>query len=277
MCIRDRAQCSAVPAPGTPTATDNCDPTVSISLNTSSTQTSNGSCTDNSYTITRTWTATDNCSNTTTASQTITVVDNTAPVFTYVPANTTAQCSAVPAPGTPTATDNCDPTVSISLNTSSTQTSNGSCTDNSYTITRTWTATDNCSNTTTASQTITVVDNTAPVFTYVPANTTAQCSAVPAPGTPTATDNCDPTVSISLSTSSTQPSNGSCTDNSYTITRTWTATDNCSNTTTASQTITVVDNTAPVLSYVPANTIQQCSAGRAPGTLTATDNCDPTV
>src|SRR5678810_126495 len=131
MCIRDRAQCSAVPAPGTPTATDNCDPTVSISLSTSSTQTSNGGCTDNSYTITRTWTATDNCSNTTTASQTITVVDNTAPVFTFVPANTTVQCNAVPSAGSPTATDNCDATVSISYN--GQDVTPGSCTD-SYTV-----------------------------------------------------------------------------------------------------------------------------------------------
>src|SRR4029078_12364021 len=194
---------------------------------------------------------------TTTASQTITVVDNTTPVFTFVPANTTVQCNAVPSAGSPTATDNCDATVTMSYD--GQDVTAGSCTD-SYTITRKWTATDNCSNTTTASQTITVVDNTAPGFTFVPANTTVQCSAVPAAGTPTATDNCDNDVTITLSESSTQTNNGSCSDNSYTITRKWTATDNCSNTTTASQTITVVDNTAPGFTFVPANTTVQCSA-----------------
>jgi hypothetical protein len=39
-----------------------------------------GSCV-NSYVLTRTWTATDECGNTTTHKQTITVVDTTKPVF----------------------------------------------------------------------------------------------------------------------------------------------------------------------------------------------------
>src|SRR4029078_9895913 len=205
---------------------------------------------------------------TTTASQTITVVDNTTPVFTFVPANTTVQCNAVPSAGSPTATDNCDATVTISYN--GQDVTPGSCTD-SYTITRKWKATDNCGNTSTASQTITVVDNTAPVFTFVPANTTVQCNAVPSAGSPTATDNCDATVSISYDGQDVTA--GSCTD-SYTITRKWTATDNCSNIATASQTITVVDNTAPVFTFVPANTTVQCNAVPSAGSPTATDNCD---
>ena len=45
-----------------------------------------------SYVMTRTWTATDDCGNASTATQTITIVDTTAPVLT-IPADYTAECS----------------------------------------------------------------------------------------------------------------------------------------------------------------------------------------
>ena len=45
------------------------------------------------YTITRTFTVTDDAGNFTVASQTITVIDTTAPEFTYVPADATYECS----------------------------------------------------------------------------------------------------------------------------------------------------------------------------------------
>src|SRR5262249_62043005 len=88
----------------------NCDATPTVTyLGQTSTQTSNGTCSDQNYTITRTWQAVDNCGNTSTKSQTISVSDNTAPVLT-VPANATAECSALPPAATAahaTATDNC--------------------------------------------------------------------------------------------------------------------------------------------------------------------------
>ena len=51
-----------------------------------------GDCAGN-YTIERTFTATDDCGNSTSATQTITVEDTTAPEFTSVPADYTAECS----------------------------------------------------------------------------------------------------------------------------------------------------------------------------------------
>src|SRR5206468_1845338 len=55
--------------------------------------------------VTRTWTATDHCGNSSTASQVIHVVDTTAPAITAPPEPTTIQCPANAACTTPTATD----------------------------------------------------------------------------------------------------------------------------------------------------------------------------
>ena len=113
---------SALPSAPTVTATDNCDASVSVTMNEVRT---NGSCTD-SYILTRTWTATDNCGNTSTASQVISVEDKTAPILTNVPANTAIRCGdALPAPVNPAATDNCDANVTITFNENRV---NGSCT-----------------------------------------------------------------------------------------------------------------------------------------------------
>ncbi|MGZ5528506.1 MAG: beta strand repeat-containing protein, partial [Limisphaerales bacterium] len=228
-------QCNAVPSAATPTATDNCDSGPSISFNESSAA---GSCPGN-YTITRTWTATDACGNSSSATQTITVIDTTAPVLAGVPAAATAQCDNVPAPASPTATDTCDNNPSISYNQTSAA---GSCAG-SYVLTRTWTATDACGNHSSASQTITVIDTAAPTLAGIPADATVQCDAVPAAASPTATDTCDTNAAISFNETRAA---GSCA-NSYVLTRTWTATDACGNSSSASQTITVIDTTAPVI------------------------------
>src|SRR6185503_385902 len=269
-------ECSAVPAPASPTATDNCDATPTITFSQTSTQTSTGACSDQNYTITRVWTATDNCGNSSSCTQVITVHDTTAPVLAGCPADTTVECSAVPAPASPTATDNCDATPTITFSQTSTQTSTGACSDQNYTITRVWTATDNCGNSSSCTQVITVHDTTAPVLAGCPADATVECNAVPAPASPTATDNCDATPTITFSQTSTQTSTGACSDQNYTITRVWTATDNCGNSSSCTQVITVHDTTAPVLAGCPADTTVECSAVPAPASPTATDNCDAT-
>ena len=85
-----------------------------------------------------------------------------------------------------------------------------------YTIVRTFTATDACGNSTSASQTITVEDTTAPELS-IPADYTAECSDALILDDATATDNCGE-VTIEVSSEETA---GDC-DGSYTVTRTFT-------------------------------------------------------
>jgi uncharacterized repeat protein (TIGR01451 family) len=114
-------------------------------------------CKQQDYLISRTWVAEDGCRNTISATQVIKVQDTKAPVLT-IPANITLECGAIPLIPTVTAVDNCDPTPTISFDGEvTTQTTNGNCTDRNYTLTRTWTAIDNCGNDTTLSQIITIV------------------------------------------------------------------------------------------------------------------------
>ncbi len=259
-------QCNAVPPVGNPAATDKCDSQVLIAYNGETR--SQGACPD-TYVLTRKWTAVDNCNNTKTATQKITVRDTQRPNFTAVPAHVTVACNSVPNAGTPVATDNCDASVTITYLGQTIKT--GACPD-SYAITRSWRATDNCGNSTTTSQLITVRDTQKPVFTSIPQNLTLQCSAsLPAVGAPVATDNCDAMVAITYLGQNT--ANANC-QNSYQLLRTWRATDNCGNSSIVTQTITMQDTQAPVFTSVPDNITIQCSQLVPPiGSPTATDAC----
>ena len=256
-------ECDAVPAAAEVSATDNCsDPAVQLDENTES-----GQCVGE-FTVTRAWTATDDCGNQTPQTQVVTVVDTTAPELAGVPANATVECSAIPDPAPVTATDNCsEPTVEFNEEIAA---GPG---DGKGMITRTWTATDSCGNQTTGTQLLTVIDTTAPELHGVPADVTVECDAIPEPPVVTATDNCaTPPVEYNETIES-----GGC-NGQLTITRTWTATDDCGNSITQSQTITVVDTTVPELAGGPENITVECDAVPVPAEVTATDNCsEPTV
>src|SRR5207247_1505299 len=142
--------------------------------------------------VTRTWTASDHCGHSTTASQVINVVDTTAPAISTLPGPTTIECPGTPSFATPTASDACDPTPTL---TSADATSAGTCPQNRV-VTRTWTASDHCGHSTTASQVINVVDTTAPTITALPGPTTIECPGTPSFATPTASDACDPTPTL---------------------------------------------------------------------------------
>ena len=265
-------QCPAeVPVAGMLTATDNCDPDITVSP---TDQQIAGSCANN-YTITRTWTFTDVCGNSSSVSQTITVDDTTPPSITC-PSPVSVECSADIPPADindVTATDNCPGVVTV---THVSDVPNGqSC---PLTIIRTYRATDACGNSATCTQTITVDDQTAPTPPSPPSDANVQCAEnVPTPQDLTASDNCDTDITVSPTD---QINSGSCPHN-FIITRTWTFTDACNNSASISQTITVNDDTPPTITCPP-NTTVQCEADIPPNDFAggnASDNCagSPTV
>ncbi len=253
---------------GSATADDNCDEDVEITY---SDATAAGDCPQDMV-ITRTWTATDDAGNTATCDQTITVDDTTPPVITCPP-DIAVECGDPTDPaalGEATATDNCG-AVTISFGDVTTP---GAC-PGQYTITRTWTAEDECGNITSCDQTITVDDSTDPVITCPP-DAVAECGDPVDPaalGEATATDACDAEVDITYDD---VMDPGTC-PGEYVISRTWTATDDCGNTATCVQTITVEDTTPPVLSECPESIEVECDAIPAPPEITATDACGEEV
>jgi len=208
------------------------------------------------------------------ASTTI-LIDGTAPVI-VCPGNVTIQCNESTDPsntGSATATDNLDDTPVVTW---SDAVDMSGCGGYTGTITRTWTAEDCAGNTTSCVQTITVVDTIDPVITC-PVSVIIECDESTDPlntGNATATDICDPAPVITY-IDSVAP--GACADEEV-ITRTWTATDACGNTDTCVQTVTVIDDTPPVITC-PDDTTIECDVVPDPGTTgsaTATDNCDAT-
>jgi len=219
------------------------------------------------YTISRLWTATDQCNNSSSCTQTITVRDTTPPVITC-PADVTLEYPAVTATnatGVATATD-----ASSSITITYVDSVTNGC-GVSEVITRRWTAADACGNSSSCTQTITVRDTTAPVITC-PGNLTLDCPATTttnATGVATATD-ASGSVSISYADTITPGCGGT-----YVITRRWTATDSCANSSSCTQTITVRDITPPVITC-PANVTLECPADtttNSTGVATATDTC----
>src|SRR6185503_14044095 len=139
------------------------------------------------FAIKRTWTATDDCGNTATCSQTISVQDMAAPSITCAP-NTTIDCPDMHVFPEPVASDLCG---GVSLSHSD-ENLPGNCASGGkikYAIKRTWTATDDCGNTATCSQTISVQDMAAPSITCAP-NTTIDCPDLHVFPEPVANDLC---------------------------------------------------------------------------------------
>ena len=195
--------------------------------------------------VTRTFTATDDAGNSTSATQTITVQDTTAPEFTFVPADYTVECSDEMPMDDATASDNCgEVTIEVSSETTA-----GDAAGN-YVIVRTFTATDDAGNSSSATQTITVQDTTAPEFTFVPADYTVECSDEMPMDDATASDNCgEVTIEVMSETTA-----GDAAGN-YTIVRTFTATDDAGNSTFASRPSRF---RTPEFTFVPDYTVE-CS------------------
>lgn len=210
-------------------------------------------------TTTITYTATDGAGHTATATQRVTVNDNTPPVI-FAPPDASYTCpEQVPALSAsqafgPDVNGDPDPTKPVFDNcgspmvTASQTTSGAGSAASPRIITRTYTALDTHGNSRSAVQVITVTDNTPPTIT-APPNITAYtgpgattCDTVVSNatlGTATATDNCAGVTVTRSPSGNTFPVG--------TTTVTWTATDWAGNTATATQTVTVIDNTVPVI------------------------------
>jgi hypothetical protein len=218
-------------------------------------------------THTVTWTATDSTGNESTAEQTITISDTTKPVLSIAPSivlEATAGTTTVDL-GQATATDLVDGSITPTAD------ATGPFGLGVHTVT--WQATDNAGNIATATQTVTIVDSTAPTI-VAPANITAEATGALTAvqlGTATATDLVDGNVTISADMASPFAVG--------THTITWTATDDLNNQTSATQIVTITDSGAPVFTALPDVSIEATGA-TTPITLngvTATDLIDGSV
>jgi gliding motility-associated-like protein len=238
-------------------ATDLCSPVISINTSTVSTQNPDPThCQHYSYHYTRTFTATDECGNTQTATQIISVIDNQPPVPGGV-LDTTALCSVLtpfPAP-VPLAMDLCGgmtpPPVPLD-----TIIIPGVCAGN-YTIQKVWQARDFCFNSVVFNQFIHVIDTVAPQLSNIPPGITVECDGIPIPPDTNGfngTDNCAAGVTVTLTESEIRnPDTTNCSHwNNYIVRREWTASDDCGNLRTYSQDIMVVDITPPAMVAPPA-------------------------
>ncbi len=232
-------------------------------------------------TINRIWTATDanNSNLSSSCTQVIVLVDNTNPTLIGMPSNiilsgSGASCNAIGTWTPPTSTDNCS---AVSL--SSTHSSGSSFAEGVTTVT--YTATDNCGNSVSASFTVTVECScsTPPVvqcngnyFGCVGANIDPSNT-----GTPSVTNN-DPlcTGAVSLTYTDTYIQQTSCV---VEIIRAWTAIDESTGlSTSCTQFIGLYDSQTPTITNVPVNLTGEgigkgCSAPITWTEPTVTDDC----
>jgi len=256
-CLKD------IPAPPSPTATDNCNGEVTPVYS----ETGSGSTCDS--TITRKWVFTDACGNSDSVTQIINIKDDIRPILHGTADDVNATCSKdIPAAGKITATDNCDETPTLHF----TQEVIDSTCVNKFKVVRKWWAEDACGNTSdTLTQLITVNDDVKPVITAdFDKTVNVQCvKDIPAVPKPTATDNCDGDVSPLYS----ETGSGTTCDSS--ITRKWIFSDACGNTDSVSQVINIKDDIKPILHGTADDANVTCSKDvSAVPDITATDNCD---
>lgn len=220
--------------------------------------------------IHRTWTAVDTCGNATTCIQLISFLDTEAPEMDCLDPVTINCSTGDTSPfftGTPSVISDCS-TVTLDYIDGDYE---GDC---PVSFIRTWVASDVCGNSSICEQVITVIDEMPPAI-FCPDDKTIGCGDSTAPentGTAGAYDNC---LSVSVSYLDSEMS-GSCPQS---FVRTWTATDYCGNSISCDQTISIEDNTAPVITC-PSDISLPCDAADFSENVTGTpdvyDACSAT-
>ncbi|MFM7812923.1 MAG: T9SS type A sorting domain-containing protein [Flavobacteriales bacterium] len=216
--------------------------------------------------ITCVFQAQDLCGNlSATANTYINIIDNTAPVFTFVPGSASFSCEQGLNIAEAIAEDACSE-VSVTF----VDEFNYEC-ENTYNVIRTWTATDACGNSATASAMFFVYDNVAPVMSGIPSDVYVACLGdVPAPAAVSAQDNCG-SASVDVETSIIYQDDCG----NQTIQVSYTASDACGNSSSAGYTIFVNDVIEPTFINCPTDLVIDC-ADEVPAAeeVIAIDNCD---
>jgi hypothetical protein len=269
-------------------ATDLCGEVASVTFVDS--QPITASCPDNPQDFERIWTITDACSNSIFFVQRITIIDDAGPVFSNVPADA---CNDLTIPGPVTAFDECSGT-NVSVGFSESTSNEAGC---GQVLTRTWTATDACGNTATATQQVFFTDDSAPVLAFAhPLLIGLEDSEeliLPADfvyGNPqeiydfgdeaiAIEDNCASNLTAVL-TITDITEEGDCVSNGY-LARfllTWTVTDPCGNGSKISIILIYVDTYGPEIFDVPEDVVLFCEDNLPPvAEVSLKDNYDQDV
>ena len=241
-----------------PTATDNCGGLISATTEDPRTYQDPG-------TFTVHWNYTDVNGNITTQEQTITVTgtDTTAPVPDQATLTVTGECEVTVTP--PTATDDCDGTITGTTPDPLTYTGAGT-----YTVH--WTYTDLAGHAVQQNMTVVVTDTEAPTIALAGANSiTVEChTSFDDPGV-TTEDNCVP-KNVNVATTGAFDIN---TPNTYTLT--YTATDGGGNQASVQRTVIVQDTIKPVITLNGGSMTVECHTSFTDPGATASDSCDTSV
>jgi hypothetical protein len=223
-----------------------------------------------SFTLIRTFTATDDCGNATQAQQSIQVIDTTPPVVDVLP-EATILCDEDLPTNLPPAEDACSNPVMVEL--FSVDSIQGDC-PQAWEVTLTFLATDACGNTAQSSQLVHVVDTLAPVLVLGLDSVVLECGSPLPVNLPAYADACDPMVNVLELMPDSMP--GAC-PGEYTVTRHFEATDACGNASMTSQTVTFIDTGAPEFDFVPGPVTIQCDESLPTDLPTALDDCSGPV
>jgi hypothetical protein len=208
-----------------------------------------GSC-PGEYSITRHWTGTDCMDRQVEHTQTLSVVDNTAPIFTFGIETIETTCPILPAFEQPIAEDACSSPVTYDIEAETILA--GEC-DGRYSIYRLVTATDACGNSSTVEQVIDVSDTNGPIWTeLLPEQVISAAIETEDFGMPVATDLCSD-VTIGFTT---VLGPGIC-PLAVELTRTFIATDACGNESVPF--VQVINEDTDLFTFVSATSDATCS------------------
>src|SRR5690606_17738469 len=235
------------------------------------------------YIIDRSWTATDDCGNSTTVTQRIYQIDTQSPEGLSVPLDTVLGCRDSLPSGMAEFSDACDSLLTISLSQDTLLID--SCT---YEIIRIWTAADDCGNEVSAQQVVRFEDREAPFFFALDPRLigimdgdtlTVSCDAIPRfdETSMKAFDDCDGRPALTFEDYALAL--GDCANDGFTLLMYcgYRAVDRCGNEALLRFYVKVVDTVAPSVSGIPADVTANCGDTVSLSAPVFTDICDPVL